>query len=615
MVTQPDKTEAASFPGSAWSLWLTGRRTLGVGLVAVCFFLLTPRNSNRQWNLLAPQQVAGQMQTGFNNNIDLNNTGPVKKSEEPALHVTVETGDGRPKTDLDPQQLWRGATLDRYELDKFGHGRWGGRSFDVSVRPQGRGWWFERRLPEAPKQRADLPFLGPDQYYVTFHVDLRQSGGLFLAEPVSLPQTGEPFRLAESTGYAIALNRRDRTLYLPRHSYRPLKLVYEQVVLPAHEAGARQVVDPSTWSRVSPDEYSRRLVQQPVVGIRSWTHELLQRLIAQHQLDDNDAISNKEKVARILSNYLASSGEFSYRLEMLRKNYTMDPAEDFLRNVRQGFCEHYASGLTLMLRSVGIPARVVVGYRGADPSGGMDSSSYLIRQSHAHSWVEALLTRQGPDGITDEFYWLTLDPTPGIEAGTTADSSWTHWWQWSWDSLRDIGRGLILDYNLDRQMEGAIALWNKLSVEEGIRSLGRWIETLPSAGTSSATAWLWLLGGPLVLTGFWWWRRRSRGLAAHAGSRTPQVEFYERWLALVSHHCKLQPSPSQTPREFAETVRQAFQAHPSGAILDSLAQKVIRLYYQVRFGARPLQPAEGSELDRELQELDAALISNRSAAT
>ncbi|MDP3518206.1 MAG: DUF3488 and transglutaminase-like domain-containing protein [Pseudohongiella sp.] len=77
--------------------------------------------------------------------------------------------------------------------------------------------------------------------------------------------------------------------------------------------------------------------------------------------------------------------------------------DDFLFDSQQGFCEHYAGALTFMLRAAGIPARVVVGYQGAEHNRFED---YLIvYQYNAHAWVEAWFEGVG---------WQQLDPTAWV---------------------------------------------------------------------------------------------------------------------------------------------------------------------------------------------------------
>src|SRR5205814_2284821 len=124
-------------------------------------------------------------------------------------------------------------------------------------------------------------------------------------------------------------------------------------------------------------------------GLEEWTDRLLQRLVARqaHELRSEDLEKVRipapvpegrthrvrpgrwEKVARALCDHLATSGEYSYTLDLRRQNPSLDAAVDFLQNTKQGHCERYASALTLMLRSQGIPCRVVKGFRGAESRG------------------------------------------------------------------------------------------------------------------------------------------------------------------------------------------------------------------------------------------------------
>jgi transglutaminase-like putative cysteine protease len=91
-------------------------------------------------------------------------------------------------------------------------------------------------------------------------------------------------------------------------------------------------------------------------------------------------------------------------------SYTLNPPplgqesiDDFLFRTRKGYCEHYASAFTYLMRAAGIPARMVAGYLGGElnPYG-----EYLIvRQSDAHVWVEVWLSGKG---------WVRTDPTLAV---------------------------------------------------------------------------------------------------------------------------------------------------------------------------------------------------------
>lgn len=90
--------------------------------------------------------------------------------------------------------------------------------------------------------------------------------------------------------------------------------------------------------------------------------------------------------------------------------YTLNPAlladnriDDFLFNTREGFCEHYASTFAYLMRAVGIPSRVVVGYQGAEYN---PYENYLmIYQNNAHAWNEVWLEGEG---------WVRFDPTGAV---------------------------------------------------------------------------------------------------------------------------------------------------------------------------------------------------------
>jgi len=93
--------------------------------------------------------------------------------------------------------------------------------------------------------------------------------------------------------------------------------------------------------------------------------------------------------------------EFYYTLRppLLGSN----PVDQFMFESRRGFCEHYASSFTLLMRLAGIPSRVVTGYQGGEvnPFGG----HLVVRQSDAHAWSEVWLQRRG---------WVRVDPTAAV---------------------------------------------------------------------------------------------------------------------------------------------------------------------------------------------------------
>ncbi|MFN0038810.1 MAG: DUF3488 and DUF4129 domain-containing transglutaminase family protein [Burkholderiales bacterium] len=92
---------------------------------------------------------------------------------------------------------------------------------------------------------------------------------------------------------------------------------------------------------------------------------------------------------------------FSYTLEP--PPLGLDPVDQFLFETRSGFCEHYASAFTFLMRAAGVPARVVTGYLGGELN---PVDGYLVvRQSEAHAWSEIWLSGEG---------WVRVDPTAAV---------------------------------------------------------------------------------------------------------------------------------------------------------------------------------------------------------
>lgn len=90
--------------------------------------------------------------------------------------------------------------------------------------------------------------------------------------------------------------------------------------------------------------------------------------------------------------------------------YTLTPPllggnamDDFLFDTRRGFCEHYSSAFVYLMRSAGIPSRVIVGYQGGTMHPFDDYM--IVRQSDAHAWAEVWLEDEG---------WVRVDPTAAV---------------------------------------------------------------------------------------------------------------------------------------------------------------------------------------------------------
>ena len=166
-----------------------------------------------------------------------------------------------------------------------------------------------------------------------------------------------------------------------------------------------------------------------------WPLPGLKRLAAQWLRGSGLPAHEHYQVARCFERQLSSSGQFQYSLQGQDRDTTIDAIEDFVCNNRRGHCEYFATSLALMLRSQGIPSRVVLGYR--CDKWHEDQKCYQVRQLHAHAWVEAFLDpEQIPEALRhsepnrwEYGGWLRLDATPAADVGTQAAQR-TVWGAW-----------------------------------------------------------------------------------------------------------------------------------------------------------------------------------------
>ena len=122
-----------------------------------------------------------------------------------------------------------------------------------------------------------------------------------------------------------------------------------------------------------------------------------ERIISLAQEISSEKATGIEK-ALAITNYLRNTLRYKDFVDIPQGS---DPIEWFLFEGREGFCNYFSTADALMLRSVGIPARVVIGYTQGERVSGKDE--FLVRIKDSHSWVEAFFPESG---------WVILEPTP-----------------------------------------------------------------------------------------------------------------------------------------------------------------------------------------------------------
>ncbi len=335
-------------------------------------------------------------------------------------------------------------------------------------------------------------------------------------------------------------------------------------------------------------------------------------------------------LARVLERQLRDGGGFQYSLQGQPRDLSLDPIEDFVSRNPRGHCEYFATALALMLRSCGIPCRLIVGYRTEEwnPLGRF----FQVRQYHAHTWVEAYIPIskipqdmkvnpqlwEGAPGA-----WLRLDPTPAADAvprggGWLGLGHWLNWLDFVWHNyIVEMDRARQYDSIYSPTAQVLRETWERVAVAfPPVRQLGLriqswvqyWQEVLNRLNWQAA---LLIAGILLVAIGgiqllFKWvfrlfqscWKR-IRWSRNATGSR---IEFYNQ-LERILGRWGLERQWGQTPREFALQASRWFIDRAEHR-LATWPPRIVEIFYRIRFGGDVLAPEEEREVGRALWELD-----------
>lgn len=267
--------------------------------------------------------------------------------------------------------------------------------------------------------------------------------------------------------------------------------------------------------------------------------------------------------------------DYGYTLEF-PKLEPADPLADFLFVRRKGHCEYFASAMAVMLRSLGIPARLATGFQTGvyNPI----SDLWLVRASDAHSWVEAWIPGHG---------WTTFDPTPPdlslhkftllSKADLYLDAAETFWQQWvvGYDPGH---QGTLADRIEQTARRFGIGWFDSLSGVESslwLTQAKNWTRRFGlQAGLALLMAYLLWAGSPRLLRV---WRMRQRVQRVRRGQArvADATLLYERMLQVLKRQGYQKPTWF-TPVEFARSL----PATETGRAV----QEFTMVYNALRFG-------------------------------
>jgi hypothetical protein len=418
--SSPESVVSIYAAATAWSRYAVLALSPAVMLIAAAFFYVLPRRIEpTRSNAIGPALV------GFDDEIRLEQLGQVMQNSNTAMKIKLT--DGRTKQPYRVQESFylRGKVLEEYQVDYS------------ATRPVAK--WVSIN-PNSISRRSNLPSV----YWTNDSVERNQFDEVqveITCESMSRPALFAiaPYHSegnADDVVHAIdrwTLSREYPDPPFPRISYAFGTHAFARGIQSAWIAQAPEVERAMTsnafdlrglFSRSNPatDNYSDLLTRIDPRGLPSVVSMARQVVEAIPPTDRTQA-----RIARQMEQFLATDSRFSYTLKLDAQPIPdTDPVEQFLAVDRRGHCQYFASALALMLRSVGIPCRVVVGYRTFEYNG--IGKYYIARQQHAHSWVEALIDA---DQIPKQLviagqrpasrYWMRLDPTPGISITDESD--------------------------------------------------------------------------------------------------------------------------------------------------------------------------------------------------
>ncbi|WP_202921240.1 transglutaminase family protein [Anatilimnocola aggregata] len=376
-------------------------------LFTLVFFFSAPRLSEALWQT---SRVRGTV-SGFSGEVVLKTRGRIELSDQPVMRVSFKRDDNRETAAIVTEPYFHGQVLTKYQQDEYG-ARW-------SYQPAFR---LQRANMRPHVVQATRPGELVRQDII---LEATNSPVLFAMMPVHfLPETPTGIREFRQSPRLIRFGQEDQIQSGREYRYTIGTLAIRN--------GRQLPAVPHFNPALTEQEKSYLITERKELCEFSvdrfpGTKEIADSLIRDLQLEKASTLAR----ATALQNLLFSSGSYSYSLDLRDPQAAtgdrvgIDPLEDFVVHRRQGHCEYFASALVIMLRSQGIPARLVIGYKGGDWNA--LGEYFLVRQRHAHAWVEVLLE---PHEVPEDELagtpsnggaWYRLDPTPGSsEAGPEA---------------------------------------------------------------------------------------------------------------------------------------------------------------------------------------------------
>jgi transglutaminase-like putative cysteine protease len=432
--------------------------------------------------------------SGFSENVELGDLGRIRLDPQVVLRVEVLDGQVPPAG----SRYWRGLAFDRFD---------------------GRRWAVTPSGHTSLKGDAEI---GLDLGTRRLGTQLRQRITREKLETGVIFSPGQPLVVRGDVG-RLQVDQAGSLYGLRTAGDRIDYQVAADVRSPRHVRGDL-AGDRAALPREAGDRFLQLPELDPGVG------ELARQIVAGAQTDLQRALS--------IEAHLRRKGRYTNDIPD-HGRAGRSPIESFLLESSEGHCEYFASGMVMLARSLGLPARLVNGFAGGVTN--QIGDFIEVTQSDAHTWVEIHFAESG---------WVRFDPTPAdLRLAGAAELRGERWWA-SLTSAAELWWYRIVDF--DRSSQGRVLrkawlAWHQWRREQrgdpaaAAAPRREWTLRLP--------AWAWGLGALLALAGLGVLASRRRPAEAQLPS------FYARALKLLAGR-GLTRGPASTARAFADRVAQ-----------------------------------------------------------
>ena len=598
----------------------------GVGVaMAVGVFLFFPRGSGA--NMLGPLQIRpAQALTGFSDEVGFQKIAQIQQNDQEMAYVEVWKNDepvGGGHT-----LLLRGTVLDRYtggEHSRRGRWQWirsnlqfiphhvsAGETVDFGVSPPpGADRW---------RQKISLRPTGTNALFalpgVASFTAPKRSTEIRYNRRESVLQTSTPQQQSQIDYEVVSYNSLESPSFEPRRRGGTGSAAGARTgagpgptTAPAPQTGPPPFAYSSTWLRArnEPSAIDPKIEQYARLPEVSGTDDDGRPLASLRPKGHTDPHPLDEEIARNIEQHLRT--RFSYTLDLTDARKIIegqDPLVAFLYDVKRGHCEYFAGAMTLMCQSLGMQARLVTGFKCDEFNevGGY----YLVRQSHAHAWVE-VRTATG---------WKTFDPTSGNDVGRTQMTMWRRV-KHLLNYLEFTYANNVIAYDNANQESLMASMETGMTntVYQGagwLAGVRQWLDSDKFDYITSHVVFFMMGLILLTLAGFvgwflwekWMLRRRAARIGLESLPRDEQLRlarqlgFYDDLLQLLARHQISRPR-HLTPQEFSRSLTFL----PASAF--RTVQRLTDVFYRVRYGDAELSPGSRRRLGSILGRLGAEL--------